>query len=499
MSACIRSGVLYIHELMFSARIDRLLRKVKALRLLRMTLHCLFLAAGAYLLWMLVQGSAEKYLFYYPVAAVTLFTPLLIFLLARTFLRFHSEKDPHIATQVDRQYGLKDRIATYVELRGTSHPFLEPLIAETESRIDVVSAARSAEFGKGASAPVLFAAIPAVCLLILPYLPVPEKIAERVEQHRRINSAARKLEEQAARIEKEAEKLPELKKVSEQVQELAKELQKTTTDASEALKKLNAAQEQLREIENSQKQAQKDALSRDLSRMAKEGNESGNLSEEQKRQMQRTAEELAKALADQNLEGGKEAQEALNQGKLSKEQMEKMKQALEKFKQEQAESEKRMAELQKSMENTKKSAQTGKGSVTYNSKLEGREVEKGKGGVEDGPGTTNTDIGPNKFDTTKQGKGEYAQDLTKAEYEQFYKGQREKAGSDPLLLDGQWDPQNARFTRIRTFGLDSESGATSGSSSDTVPQSGEESVIGKEKVPASYRKMVKKYFESIQQ
>ncbi len=57
--------------------------------------------------------------------------------------------------------------------------------------------------------------------------------------------------------------------------------------------------------------------------------------------------------------------------------------------------------------------------MTTDSRIKDRDIEKGGGGVDDGPGTTNKDVGPQHFSTKKQGGGEYAEDKTKAEYEQL--------------------------------------------------------------------------------
>ncbi|HSP07454.1 MAG TPA: hypothetical protein VLR94_09770, partial [Acidobacteriota bacterium] len=333
-------------------------------------------------------------------------------------------------------------------------------------------------------------------LSLLPYLPVPPSLAGRVEQHRQLAQEAKKLRTDIRKIEQEAQKRPELKPLAAELSQLAKDLQKPSMDPAEALKELNAAQDRLKDIQSRSEKLQKDALAHELDRLAKEGKLPGQMTESEKKQIQQMARELEQAMSDQNLEGGKEARSALEGGRLSKEQMEQMKKSFDKFKDEQAETEKRMAELQKSMDNAKKSASAGKNRVIFNSKIDDRKVETGRSSVEDGPGTTNKDVGPSKFDTHKQGKGQYMEDRTKAEYEQLYKGQREKAGSDPLFLNSQWDAENARFTRIRTFGVSSDTGTT-GSSIESVAQSDEESVIRKEKIPASYRNLVKKYFESI--
>jgi hypothetical protein len=117
--------------------------------------------------------------------------------------------------------------------------------------------------------------------------------------------------------------------------------------------------------------------------------------------------------------------------------------------------------------------------------------------VEDGPGTTNLDIGPHRFDTKKTGKSEYAEDRTKAEYEKRYKGQRIEAENESLFLNGKWNSsEESRYVRVRTFGLPSAA-QVDGAGQAPAEQDPNESAISKEKIPASYQKLVKKYFESI--
>jgi hypothetical protein len=124
-------------------------------------------------------------------------------------------------------------------------------------------------------------------------------------------------------------------------------------------------------------------------------------------------------------------------------------------------------------------------------------MEKKKGGVQDGPGTTNKDVGPQKFDTHKDGKSEYIEDRTKAKYEELYKGQRENVKTEPLFLDNKWnDDSDRRYVNIRTFGVNKDSNAGANGAAANG-QDSQESAIRKERIPASYGKIVKQYFESI--
>jgi hypothetical protein len=156
-----------------------------------------------------------------------------------------------------------------------------------------------------------------------------------------------------------------------------------------------------------------------------------------------------------------------------------------------------MAELQESLEKAQKGMTGGKHKVIYNSQVKDRDIEKSKGGVEDGAGTTNKDMGPQHFDTKKQGPSNYAEDRTKAKYEQIYSGQREKVGKDPMFLGSKWDAEKSRYVRVRTFGESNEPQILGGDGT-TAQQSEAESIVGKEKIPASYRDIILRYFESIE-
>jgi hypothetical protein len=120
--------------------------------------------------------------------------------------------------------------------------------------------------------------------------------------------------------------------------------------------------------------------------------------------------------------------------------------------------------------------------------------------VEDGPGTTNQDTGPSHFDTKKKGTGEYVEDRTRAEHDPLYEGERdEKAGKEPLLLPGQWDENgNPEYTRVRNFGLNKDaSGQNRGNA--PAPQNPDEAAVRKERIPASHQKIVKEYFEVVEE
>jgi len=158
-----------------------------------------------------------------------------------------------------------------------------------------------------------------------------------------------------------------------------------------------------------------------------------------------------------------------------------------------------MAEMESALEKARKELAPGSHQWTADSRIGDRDFDKHKAGVSDGPGTTNQDIGPHTFNTKKKDKSEYIEDRTKSEYEQLYKGQREKAGSDPLFLKSQFNKNGEqKFVTIRTFGLDKQSNAVK-NSNPAVAQDSAESALQQEKIPASYQKIVRKYFESIKE
>ena len=157
-----------------------------------------------------------------------------------------------------------------------------------------------------------------------------------------------------------------------------------------------------------------------------------------------------------------------------------MKKALQQYKENKKSHDQQMAELQESLDKAQKGMTGGKHKVIYNSQVKDRDVEKSKGGVEDGPGTTNKDMGPDHFDTKKQGPSDYTEDRTKAKYEQIYSGQREKAGKDPCFSAVNGMLEKSRYVRVRTFGQSNEPQILGGDGS-TAQQSESESIVGKGK------------------
>jgi len=458
-----------------------------------MLLQCVTPLAAGWTIWKLSIQIEEKYLFHQPVAIPLVVVGAILLLLSRSVVLYLLENKHRMARRLDRTYLLQDRLTTYVELRDSAHPFLAPLAGETENRITGIPAWRAAQMQRGLAPPIVFLLLTLFAIAVLPYLPVPQTVIAVKQQRKQIQQQAKVLVQEIAKLEKENIKQPELKKLLEQSRKTAKELEKPDTDPVEALKRLNALQEKSKSTNQELQKSLTEKLKRDLSETAI-GKQAKDLADAER------ILEMAREF-QQGLEKdfhGKEIEGSGKQGQLSQKEINQMKQALKKYDAEKAQSEKTLAQLQRSLENAKDKIGSQKEAYVTDSRLRERDLERGKAGVNDGPGTTNLDVGPQSFDTSKKTPGTSMEDRTKAEYEKSYKGEREKAASDPLYLNSRWnDAGNPGYTRIRTFGLES-SKESRNISSQPVSQDSDETQIQKEKVPASYRKIVKQYFESIE-
>lgn len=478
---------------------DRLLTQLQKLRIFVLVIQVALVLLSAWLLYTILLAVNEKYLLQTGIFGfVTVGATLLIFLVrAGTIFKMKSRK--YVATQLDRDYNLKERVTTYVELQDSHHPFLEALEREAEQKIPAISPIRAARISQGTTAPLALCLLSILFIACLPYLPVPRSIAERKAEKTQIQDQARILQNVVKKIQKENPSLPEIQKALQELNNLSKDLQKGTIDKSEALKRLNTMKEQLQSLQRNLQQSRQQALAQELQKIMKGNREGNSNGKAESLELEKLAKELQESMSGQDTPEGHAVSDAIAKGNISKKQIQKMKKALEDYKRDKAESDQRIARMQDSLNNTRKGIASGKNKVTSNSKMSDRDAENSKGGVDDGPGTTNQDIGPHAFDTKKKGKGEYAEDRTKAEYENIYKGQREDAGSEPLFLSNPWDGSaDPKYVPIRTFGANSDP-TISGSHAGTVPQSKEEAEIRKEKIPASYQDIVKDYFESIQE
>ncbi len=479
---------------MRSTKLDGLLKSVRRLRLLRFVLQILLLVICIFLIFELNRKAAETYLFYHPISVLVL-SGGIVFLLAGIAARIYLHDDEgSLATELDREHKLKDRLTTYLELRDTSHPFLPALIKESESHLPVIPILPTAHLHHGSAPFFILTAILALSLVTFPHWPVPQAIAARAEQHRQITKHSEQFTKELEKIKK-SPTAPEIKKLTEDFLKTVDRINKHDVDPAEALQKMNKMNQQLKDLKLRMEKEQKNAFAENLRSMK---DAKGESTKNQNQDLANEALELREALEKEGLEGGEEIRQNFQSGKLTREDVEKMKKALQSYQEGKKSRDQKMAEIQESLENARKGMTSGKHSVTYNSQLKDRDVEKSKGGVDDGPGTTNKDTGPQHFDTKKKETSTYAEDRTKAKYEQLYSGQRENVGKDPMFLGSRWDAEKSRYVRVRTFGQTNEPQILGGDA-NTAQQSEAESIIGKEKIPASYRDLIRRYFESIEQ
>ena len=401
-----------------------------------------------------------------------------------------------LAGELDHDYKFKDRLNTYLELRDTSHPFLPSLIHESETHLPHVQFIRSAQLQQGSAAPLLLTSILAIALATFSYWPISATTATRAQQHRQIKQSSQKFAKELQKIQNSSNVTPEIKKLTQDFLKAVEHMNKPDVDAAKALQKMNEMNQQLKKLDEQMKKQEKNAFAQNLKSM-KDSDTKGPAEKNQDEQLEKEAANLKEELEKEGLQGGEELRQKMENGKLPPQDMEKMKKALQQYKENKKSRDQQMAELQESLDNAQKGMTGGKHKVIYNSQIKDRDVEKSKGGVEDGPGTTNKDMGPDHFDTKKQGTSDYTEDRTKAKYEQLYSGQREKVGKDPMFLGSKWDTEKSRYVRVRTFGQSNEPQILGGDGS-TAQQSEAESIVGKEKIPASYRDIILRYFESIE-
>lgn len=479
-----------------SGKLDKLLSTIRGLRLMRLGLQILLLVISAVLIFELNRKVADKYLFYHPVL-IFVFSAGIILLLSVLSLRLFLRDDERtLAGELDHEYKFKDRLNTYLELRDSSHPFLPSLIHESETHLPHVQFIRSAHLQQGSAAPLLLTSILAIALATFSYWPVSTTIATRAQQHRQIKQSSQKFAKELQKIQNSSKTTPEIKKLTQDFLKAVEHMNKPDVDAAKALQKMNEMNQQLKNLNEQMKKQEKNAFAQNLKSM-KDSDTKGQAGKNEDQQLEKDAANLKEELEKEGLQGGEELRQKMENGKLSPQDMEKMKKALQQYKENKKSRDQEMAELQESLDNAQKGMTGGKHKVIYNSQVKDRDVEKSKGGVEDGAGTTNRDMGPDHFDTKKQGPRDYTEDRTKAKYEQLYSGQREKAGKDPMFLGSKWDAEKSRYVRVRTFGQSNEPQILGGDGS-TAQQSEAESIVGKEKIPASYRDIILRYFESIE-
>ncbi|HSE41329.1 MAG TPA: hypothetical protein VLH08_11250 [Acidobacteriota bacterium] len=477
-----------------SDRIDRHLKKIQRLRLLRLVFQFTLLAISVVLFILLTRRIAETYLFYHPVIIYFIAGAAAIILCTLCARIYFQENPSAIARELDRKHQLKDRLSTYIELRNSQHPFLPPLIAESENHLPKISFA-SAQPERGSILPLFLTSVLALALATFPLWPIPHELAAKAEQHRQIKKESKQLVKEVEQIKKLSDTPPEIKKLAEEFKKAADRMSKPDMDPAQALQKMNEMQKKLSDLKTSLEKERKQNFAKELNQT--KGSKSKKDSGDQESASKDEARSLQEALEKEGLSGGKELQEKIQSGKLSNQELKKMQKALENYKSEKQTRDQKLAEMQQSLENARKGMTSGRQSVTYNSKLNEDNVGKQKGGVEDGPGTTNKDAGPQHFDTKKKEPGKYVEDRTKAEYEQLYTGQRENVGKDPLFLGSKWDAEKSRYIRVRTFGEENEPEVVL-DQTQMSKQTEAESVMNKEKIPAAYRDLIRRYFNSIE-
>src|SRR5262245_52889084 len=161
---------------MKTSSIDRLLSELEKLRIATLVIQVLLAFAIAFFSWKLLQEVREKYLFEY--AAFWFFSTaaIVLFLLTQSVAIYRANTEIQTARRLDEEYQLKDRIGTYVELRNSSHPFLNAIREDTKQHISEVPVWKAAHLERGTVGPLGLCALLILLLAILPYLPVPESI-----------------------------------------------------------------------------------------------------------------------------------------------------------------------------------------------------------------------------------------------------------------------------------------------------------------------------------
>jgi hypothetical protein len=478
-----------------SEKLDKLLSSIRNLRLLRFALQMLLLVISALLVFELNGRVSEKYLFYHPVLILVVIGGIILLFSVLSLRLLLRDNERTLASELDQDYKFKDRLNTYLELRDGQHPFLPALIHESEAHIPQVNFLRSARFQQGSAAPLMLTAIAAIALATLSYWPISATTAARAEQHWQIKQASQKFTKELEKIQSSSD-APEIKKLTQDFLKAAERMNKPDIDPAKAIQKMNEMNQRLKDLNQQLDKQDKKAFADNL-KSIEDLNAKNQTGKNEDQQLEKDAAGLKEVLEKEGLQGGKELQQKMENGKLSRQDLEKMKKALQQYQENKNSRDQKMAELQQSLDNAQKGMTAGKHKIIYNSQLKDRDVEKSKGGVSDGPGTTNKDVGPAHFDTKKDGKTEYAEDRTKAKYEQIYSGQRENVGKDPMFLGSKWDAEKSRYVRVRTFGESNEPQILGGDA-NTARQNEAESIVGKEKIPASYRDIILRYFESIE-
>jgi hypothetical protein len=475
-------------------RVSGMLRKIRRIQLMSTFAQCSLILGTALLGLQAILLLSDHYSRPVPAAVWITGSAIVLALLAHSLIRYSARDDRINAHQLDEMYGLKERVTTYVELRKSAHPFLNPLVHECEAKLDIVSPWKASCFLKEMLLPAILVLITGISIAFIPMLPVSAATLLRKAEKTQITEMAKDLERKVQQLQRQPS-TPQMKKLLEEFKNAAKELQKPDADRAKALRRLNALEDEIKK--NSAQNQQR--LSRGLQNAwddAQKGNAEDNLSDAQKAELQNLAKSFDQAMHGQEpLDGNR--LENLNTENFSTKDIQSLKDAIKKFEAQKAQSDQLKSQLEEALESARKGpSETGhRNRYTTDSRLKDRAVERNKGGVDDGPGTTNQDSGPSHFDTHKKNPEEYVEDRTKAKYEQIYSGERENAGKDPLYLQNHWSENgDPAYTNVRNFGVNRDP-QSDGLADGLVKQSQKESAVRKERVPPSYQEIVKKYFE----
>ena len=477
--------------------IDELLVRISRLRIICLVLTILMLGFSAILIRKAALLTADRYLPAQGILLAILLSAALLFLVTWTIVRYRYHTVRKIAMQLDSRYQLKDRLSTYMEIRDQDHPFLKALTHDLEQHLGAIRIWHRTEVQRLIGGPSVFLCLMILACITIPLLPVPSSIQSRQQDLRQVHQAAKQLESDINKLTKEKEESAELKKFLQQALQEAKKLQEPNIDKADALARLNALKNQLNQLSGKMGDAKQQDLAAMAQQLKEDASKTAASNPDAAKAMDEMAKQIEQSLAqrDSNFRSGKEG--STSQKSFSMNDPDKWKKALEDYKKQSADRDKRLAEMQRSLDNAKKCMAGGSHQIVKDSRIPDREIEKGGASVDDGPGTTNQDVGPHHFDTKKKGGQSYAEDRTKSDYERIYKGERTRAESDPLFLNSHWnDESEARTENTRGLGLPSPA-QVDGHSYGLTVQDQNETEIRKERVPASYRNLVNSYLESI--
>jgi len=480
--------------------ISRLLRKVRTIQAVSFLAQCFLVLISAYLCWKAAGLLTQHYAWSSSILPLIGGSAPVLWIVIRAIGNYWAANDRTNAARIDHEYALKERVTTYVELRTSGHPFLDPLIQESETKLIPVSPWKISRFFSGMAAPTALMLLFAMAPLLIPYLPVPSSILAKKEERKSIIAKAKELEKTAHRLEQK-QTTPEMKKLLQEFKKVSQQLQKPDIDKAGALKQLNTLEEKLRKMDAQSQQKLAKDLQNAWNQAKQDDGKNNSLTDYQKAEIDQLAKSMDRAMEGNESLGGHQ-KETLKMEHFSQNDLQAMKDALKKFNEQKAQAEQMRAQLEEALKEAQQgtSASSTKKRFITDSRLKDREVETGKGGVEDGPGTTNKDSGPSRFDTRKKNaKGEYVEDRTKTEFERLYDGQRENVGKDPLYLQNQWNENgDPGYTHVRNFGVN-KNPVLNGAADGLTNQNDQESAVRKERIPPSYREIVKNYFETTDQ